>query len=99
MNSESEFYVGYLPTPRGLAKTITQVVIGIGALAVGVAAILIAGQRPFPASTFEFEDYREFRGTLLTEPYPALAIPGQGLPWLLVSPGKHGISGLHELDG
>jgi hypothetical protein len=67
----------------------------VGAL----AAILIAGQNPFAASNFEFQQYRDFKGTLLAEPYPAIAIPGQGLPWLLVGPGKHGVADFHELNG
>ncbi|HEY2018488.1 MAG TPA: hypothetical protein VGH38_33510, partial [Bryobacteraceae bacterium] len=62
-------------------------------------AILIAGQHPFAVSSFEFQQYREFRGTFLALPYPALAIPGEGLPWLLVGPGKHGAGNLGELDG
>jgi hypothetical protein len=36
---------------------------------------------------------------LLAGPYPALAIPGQGLPWLLVGQGKHGVGDLRQLDG
>jgi hypothetical protein len=57
------------------------------------------GQNPFTASTFEFQQYREFRGTLLTEPYPALAIHGQEPPWLLVGPGKHGVGDLRQWSG
>src|SRR5690348_6778459 len=99
MSSESEFYVGYLPMPRGLRKTMLRIVVALAALSAGLAAILIAGQSPFPAGAFEFQQYRDFRGTLLAEPYPALAIPGQGLPWLLVAPGKHGVSDLSALNG
>jgi|SRR5581483_4993346 len=99
MHSESEFYVGYLPTPVGLKRTIRRVVIALGALASGVAAILLAGQHPFPAAAFEFQQYREFRGTLIAEPYPALVIPGQGLPWLLVGAGKHGAGDMRSFDG
>jgi hypothetical protein len=99
MSSEPEFYVGYLPIPDGLKKTIRRAIAALAVLAVTTAAILIAGQAPFAYSTFEFRQYREFRGTLVAGPYPALAIPGQGLPWLLVGPGKHGVGDLHELDG
>jgi hypothetical protein len=99
MRSESEFYVGYLPMPAGLKRKIRRVVVALGALAIGVAAILIAGQHPFPAASFEFQQYREFRGTLIAQPYPALAIPGQGLPWLLVGPGKHAAADMRSLDG
>jgi hypothetical protein len=99
MPSEPEFYVGYLPIPHGLKKTICRVLGGLGAAAVTTAAIIIAGQHPFAPSTFEFRQYREFRGTLLAGPFPALAIPGQGLPWLLVGQGKHGVGDLRQMDG
>src|SRR5437762_1073203 len=94
MKYESEFYVGYLPMPAGLRKAIRRVVVALGVLLAAVAAILIAGQRPFAASSFEFQRYREFNGTLLTDPYPALFIPGDGRPWLLAGPGKHGVGPL-----
>ena len=96
MRHESELYVGYLPMPAGLKRTIRRLVVALGALVVVVAAILIVGQNPFAASTFEFQQYREFRGTLLTEPYPELIIPGQEPPWLLVGPGKHGVGDLRQ---
>src|SRR5215467_6392238 len=99
MHHESEFYVGYLPMPAGLKRTIRRLVVALGALVLVVAAILIIGQNPFAASTFEFQQYRGFRGTLLTEPYPALAIPGQEPPWLLVGPGKHGAGDLRQWSG
>jgi hypothetical protein len=98
MSSEPEFYVGYLPIPHGLKKLIRRVVLALGVVGVTTAAILIAGQHPFAPSTFEFQQYREFRGTLLATPYPALAIPGQGLPWLLVGQGKHGVGDLRQVD-
>jgi hypothetical protein len=96
---ESEFYVGYLPMPVGLKKTIRRAAMALVGLAIGAAAILVAGQNPFPSVTFEFQQYRDFRGTFIAEPYPALAIPGQGLPWLLVGPGKHGVDDMRSLDG
>jgi len=99
MNNEPEFYVGYLPMPDGLKKTVRAVVLGLGAVAVAAAALLVAGQQPFPFSTFEFQQYGEFRGTLLAKPYPALAISGRGKPWLLVDPGKHGAGDLQQFDG
>jgi len=99
MRNQSEFYVGYLRMPTGLKRTVRRVVVALGVLAIGVAAILVAGQHPFPASNFEFGQYREFRGTLIAAPYPALTIPGEGLPWLLVGPGKRGVGDMRSLDG
>ena len=99
MRNESEFYVGYLPIPVGLKKAVRRVVMALGVLLTLVAAVLIVGQNPFSASTFEFQQYRDFRGTLLTEPYPALAIRGQEPPWLLVGPGKHGVGDLRQWSG
>jgi hypothetical protein len=66
---------------------------------VTAATLLIIGQHPFASSTFEFQQYGEFTGILLTQPYPAVAIPGQGKPWLLVGPGKHGPGNLQQFDG
>ena len=85
--------------PVDLKKTVRRVVIALGVLLALVAATLIIGQNPFAASTFEFQQYRDFRGTLLTEPYPALAIRGQEPPWLLVGPGKHGVGDLRQWSG
>jgi hypothetical protein len=99
MSNESDFFVGYLPMPGGLKKAIRRLVLVLAIMLVALAAILIAGQNPFPASDFEFQQYREFSGTVVTEPYPAIAIPGQGLPWLLVGPGKHGAGDFRELNG
>jgi hypothetical protein len=99
MRNVSEFYVGYLPMPCGLKKAIRRLVLVLAVMVVALAAVLIAGQNPFAASDFEFQQYRDFRGTLLAEPYPAIAIPGQGLPWLLVGPGKHGVGDCHRLNG
>ena len=99
MPGEAEFYVGYLPMPVGLKRLTRRAVIALGVLAMGAAVLLIAGQHRFPPSTFEFQRYGDFDGILLTKPYPALGIRGQGLPWLLVAPGKHGVSGLDAHEG
>src|SRR5581483_2802308 len=99
MYNQSEFYVGYLPMPDGLKKSIRRLVLALAFMVVALAVILIAGQNPFATSDFEFQQYREFSGTLLSEPYPAIAIPGRGLPWLLVGPGKHGAGDFRKLNG
>src|SRR4051812_29256114 len=99
MRGESEFYVGYLPIPGRLKRVMRHVVVSFGVVALGAAALLIAGQHSFDHATFEFQQYREFRGVLIAVPYAALAIPGKGLPWLLVGRGKHGAGDLRNLDG
>jgi hypothetical protein len=99
MSSESEFYVGYLPMPAGLKKTTRRTVIALALVAAAASAVLVAGQHPFAASTFEFQQYAGFHGTLSAWPYPAISIAGQGKPWLLVGPGKHGAGDLQQFDG
>jgi len=99
MPNMPEFYVGYLPIPPGLKSAVRRAAVALLLLAVCVAALLVAGQHPFAASTFEFQQYRDYRGTLMLEPYPALLIPGQEPPWLLVAPGKHGVAIPADLDG
>ena len=85
MNNQSEFYVGYLPPGPRLRKAIRTIAVALPALAAAVGVVLAGGQQPFAESAFEFQQYREFRGTLLAEPYPALLIPGGGRPWLGVA--------------
>jgi hypothetical protein len=99
MDSQSEFYVGYSPAPARLRKWIRAIAGSLLLAAMAVAALLVAGQRPFAETTFEFQQYRELHGTLVAEPYPALLIAGQGRPWLLVGPGKHGAGALQQFDG
>jgi hypothetical protein len=94
----SEFYVGYLPIPPGLKKFARRIVSAVGVLVAAVAILLVWEQSPFAAATFEFRDYHDFEGVLLTKPYPALVVPG-GLPWLLVAPGKHGFQAPGSLEG
>jgi hypothetical protein len=93
-----EFYVGYLPIPPGLKRFGRRVVAALGILAAGAAIALALSQRPFGPGIFEFRDYRDFQGVLVTRPYPALVVPS-GLPWLLVGGGKHGFPAARELDG
>jgi hypothetical protein len=100
MSSESEFFVGYLPVPAGLRKHLSRIVTAIAMVVCASAVLLVYGQNPFAASKFEYQQVEDFQGLLLAQPYPAVAIPGQGLPWLLVGPGKHGITeAVRPLEG
>jgi len=93
-----EFYVGYLPVPPGLRRFARRIAVALAAVAAGVAAMLVAGQGPFAASTLEYGVALDFEGVLLMTPYPALLAPG-GTPWLLVAPGKHGFTAPAGLAG
>ncbi len=68
-----EFFVGYLPEqPPGVARRLRRTVVGLGLLAVAVAAILVAAQSPFAASYFEYGHEREFAGWIEAAPAPTL---------------------------
>jgi len=90
-----EFYVGYAPRPpRQTARLIFRVILGLPALGVAVALILVFGQHPFAKATFEFGKERDFSGVLESRPYPALLVPrpnsSEYSRYLLVGQGKHG---------
>jgi hypothetical protein len=70
----------------------------LGVFAAGAAILFVFEQNPFAPSSFEYHDYRDFQGVLVTKPYPALVVPG-GTPWLLVGPGKRGFTAPSALDG
>ena len=55
-----------------------------------IAITLVAAQAPFADSRFEFQQFRDYSGTLAMNPYPSLLVSGERL--LLVNPGKHGAS-------
>jgi hypothetical protein len=87
----SDFYVGYLPkAPAGLAHFVRRIVVITGGLCALIALLLVLAQAPFPRSTFEYQNYREYEGTLEPWPYPTL-LTGDSR-FLLVDPGKHGFS-------
>jgi len=94
-SDRDEFYIGYAPRPpRRVARTVFRTVIGLNAVAIAVALVLVFAQHPFARSTFEFQQYREFTGVVELKPYPALVVEQPGTKeysrYLLVAPGKHG---------
>jgi len=97
MCMNDEFYVGYLPkAPPQTARTVRYTVMALIAAALGVAAILLAGQSAFPPAKFEFGQYREYAGKIETWPYASL-LTSNGR-FLLVGPGKHGVAELFRND-
>jgi hypothetical protein len=94
-----EFYVGYLPrAPEFVARRVRRVVIVLLLAAALTAVLLAAAQGPFLPSVFEFGTEREFHGTILERPVPALLVHRPGASggrlafstYYLVSRGKHG---------
>lgn len=86
-----EFYVGYAPKAPGLlAKGVTRIAIGVVLTGLAAGALLIFDQPPFAASKFEYGQYREYSGVIEEWPYPILLT--NDASFLLVAPGKHGLS-------
>lgn len=92
---QGEFYVGYRESaPPALGRHLRRVVAGLMVAAVAIACALVAWQRPFAESVFEYGKISTFTGRLSEAPYPTLyptetASEGAG-PLLLVGLGKHG---------
>lgn len=95
----TEFYVGYLgKAPAGLRRFMRRIVVLLLALGVAVAVLVVAAEKPFYPSVFEFMTYRTFEGTIDAAPYPALRVPRPDAGdspvkysrYHLVAPGKFG---------
>lgn len=95
----SDFYVGYLPkAPASLGRFVQRAVLLLALIVLTVAAALIAGQKPFANSFFEYGRVQPFEGRIEAQPYPTLVVQRPGdvsdqvgtSRYLLVAPGKHG---------
>lgn len=102
---QDEFYIGYEPkVPALLANLLKRVVLGLSTGALVLAVVLVLAQHPFDPSVFEFQIYRNFEGVFELFP-PSLLIERSGVQvpanavsrYILVAPGKHGVS--RELAG
>ena len=88
---DSGFYIGYLPqAPPRLAVFLRRICMGLALIAAAMAVLLVTGQSPFAESSYEFEQYREYRGRFEAKPYPVLITPDA--TFLLVAPWKRGLS-------
>ena len=86
-----DFYVGYLPkAPTDLGRIAARITAGIVLAGLVTGGLLIFGQAPFAASKFEYGEYRDYAGVIEEWPYPILVTDNAS--FLLVAPGKHGLS-------
>ena len=86
-----DFYVGYSPkAPASLARAVIRIVTGMVTAGLAAGTLLILDQAPFADSKFEYGVYREYSGTIEQWPYPILRTSDSS--FLLVAPGKHGLS-------
>lgn len=100
MKQSAEFYIGYQPqAPARLRAALRRMTIALLCLAAVLALLMVAGQKRFADSTFEFGQVRMITGVVREHPYPELELPS-GQQALLVAPGKHGAGELvRGLDG
>lgn len=87
-----DFYIGYLPkAPRSMGRWVSRIATALVLTGLTVGVLLILDQAPFAPSKFEFGVYREYFGVIEEWPYPILRTGSSS--FLLVAPGKHGLSG------
>ena len=86
-----DFYMGYLPkAPAGLGKIVARIAAGVLLAGLIAGGLLIFGQPPFATGKFEYGEYRDYAGVIEEWPYPMLVT--DNARFLLVAPGKHGLS-------
>jgi len=86
-----EFYVGYIPdAPRALGRIVTRIAAGILLAGTAAGALLIFNQPSFAPSRFESGEYRDYEGVMEEWPYPSLVTDSAS--FLLVAPGKYGVT-------
>lgn len=99
MNQKNDdpFYVGYHPTaPPLLRRWLRSKVILLLAVPLILGWVMVSQQQSFGPGVFEFQNYRDFEGTIIDSPMPALLLdrPGnanQGYSlYYLVAFGKKG---------
>ena len=86
-----EFYVGYIPNaPPVLGRVVTRIAASILLAGTAVGALLIFNQPAFAPSRFERGEYRNYEGVMEEWPHPIFVAGGAS--FLLVAPGKHGVT-------
>lgn len=90
-DKNDEFYVGYLPLPKGLKGTVVALVIVLAAL-IAFDAWLVATLQPDAGDGRWADTPSTFEGTLTRDPYPMLRVDKAGATktYLVVSDEKRG---------
>src|SRR5258706_3967533 len=89
----NDFFIGYLPTPRGQRKFLGIVTIAIASLAALVALVLASGQRDAGAATWDLHHTTAFDGIIYARPCPLIRVIGpsnEPVSILLAEQGKAG---------
>jgi len=87
-----DFYIGYLPkAPSSLGRWTIRIAAALVLSGLAVGALLIFGQPPYADSRFEYGVYHDYSGVIEEWPYPIFRTTNAS--FLLVAPGKHGLSG------
>ena len=95
-NTPNDFFIGYLPTPRGQRRFLGVVTIAVASLLALVALVLASGQRDPGAATWDLDHTTTFDGIIHARPCPLIRVIGpnnEPVSILLVEQGK---SGAHE---
>lgn len=76
---KDEFYVGYMPhAPQSLSKWLRSRVGLLLVVPLVVGAVMVLEQNAFGPGVFEFQVNRDFEGTILAAPAPALLLDRPG---------------------
>src|SRR5258708_3448278 len=86
-----EFFIGWLPVPRGYVRFLIPIVLLLVLLGAGVAGLLAALQRDPGTGQWEDGEVATFDGIAYARPYAMLHVPGKpARMFLLVEEGKFG---------
>ncbi len=85
---ESQFFVGYLPTPRPLVAFLAVVTVVALGLGIGAGIAIVLAQQDHGAGRF-LPGQQSLRGIVQTDPYPVLRMPGSTV--VLAGLGKRGV--------
>lgn len=90
-----EFFIGWNPVPRRVARFLRPIIVGLVLIAGGLAGTLAFFQRDPGKGHWDADNVRTFDGIAFTQPYAMIRVPGErpGDPprtLLLVEDGKFG---------